>query len=123
MLCLAGVGCLWYLESAARRSRPDVGPALLDTSDVVATLDRNPGLRTGVGGEERLVIPTGVFIQSVEFVTANNVEVSGYVWQRYARSIPPDLERGIVLPEALEDAYEAREVFRYDEGGDEVIGW
>lgn len=123
VLCLVGVGCLWHLESAARRSRPDVGPALLDAGDVADVLDREPGLRTGAGGEERLIIPTGVFIQSVEFVTASNVEVSGYVWQRYAGSIPAEVERGIVLPEALEEAYEAREVFRYDEGGDEVIGW
>ena len=47
-------------------------------------------------------VPTGIFLQSFEFLNANNVELSGFVWQTYGPEIPDHIMRGIVLPEAVE---------------------
>ncbi len=69
------------------------------------------------------LIPTGVFVQSLQFNTANNVQVSGYVWQKYADNIPADITRGFVLPEAVAEAYRSTEAYRVHENGAEVIGW
>ncbi len=68
-------------------------------------------------------IPTGVMIQSMEFLSAGNVQVSGYVWQRYGPDVPNDLERGVVLVEAIKEAYDTREAYRYEEDGVETVGW
>ena len=38
-------------------------------------------------------IPTGVFLQSFEFLNSNNVEMAGFVWQTYGPEIP-DQSRG-----------------------------
>ncbi len=66
-------------------------------------------------------LPTGVFIQSVEFSSANNVLITGYVWQRYQQGIHDDLSQGVVFPEA--ESVEMEENYRRLEGDEEVVGW
>lgn len=34
-------------------------------------------------------VPTGLFLQSVQFTDADTVNVTGYVWQRYSSDLPP----------------------------------
>ena len=69
-------------------------------------------------------VPTGVFLQSFEFLNTNNVEIAGFVWQSYGPEIPDHVMRGVVLPEAVEEAYEAREAWRIEgDDGTEQIGW
>ncbi len=74
-----------------------------------------------VGVEEPIYVPTGVFVQSIEFTTANNVILTGYIWQKYQHSVPKSISRGFVLPEA-----ESAEISKsYDRPFEEgtVIGW
>ena len=67
---------------------------------------------------------TGIFLQSFEFLNAHNVQMSGFVWQSYGPEIPDTVTRGIVLPEAVEEAYKAKEVWRVkQDDGTEEIGW
>lgn len=70
-----------------------------------------------------VIVPTGIFIQSFEFSSANTAQVSGYVWQKISKK---DLEAGftpgIVFPEAksigrMEKAYEQ------DYEDYRLIGW
>jgi hypothetical protein len=69
-------------------------------------------------------VPTGIFLQSFEFLNTNNVEIAGFVWQSYGPEIPDHVMRGVVLPEAVEDAYQAEEVWRVElDDGTEQIGW
>jgi hypothetical protein len=70
------------------------------------------------------LIPTGIFLQSFEFLNTNNVELAGFAWQTYGPEIPDHIMRGVVLPEAVEEAYEADEVWRVElDDGSEQIGW
>jgi hypothetical protein len=68
-------------------------------------------------------VHTGVLLQSFEFLNASNVEMSGFIWQEYGPEIPDHVRRGVVLPEALEEAYEAEEAWRVERDGTEQIGW
>jgi hypothetical protein len=69
-------------------------------------------------------VPTGIFLQSFEFLDTNNVQMSGFVWQTYGPEIPDQVMRGVVLPEAVEEAYKAEEVWRVElDDGSEQIGW
>ena len=99
-------------------------------------------MRGEIRGEKPLHIPTGVFIQSVEFSSANNVTVTGYIWQKYPeesqvdpqhkellnRIIPFPSEAGsapspgFVLPEA--ESISVSEAYRQPTAdGGVVIGW
>lgn len=69
-------------------------------------------------------IPTGIFLQSFEFLNTNNVEIAGFVWQTYGPEVPDRVMRGVVLPEAVQEAYKAKEVWRVKgDDGSEQIGW
>lgn len=68
-------------------------------------------------------IPTGVYLQSFEFLSSHNIEMSGFVWQKYGPEIPDTVKRGVILPEQLEDDYELVEAWRSDVDGVETIGW
>lgn len=68
-------------------------------------------------------IPTGVYLQSFEFLNANNIEMSGFVWQKYGPEVPDSVQRGVVLPEQLEDAYNPVKAWDIEQNGVEEIGW
>jgi hypothetical protein len=59
----------------------------------------------------------------MEFLSGDNVQVSGFIWQRYSSDIPADFVRGVVLAEGVDDAYNTDEVYRYEENGVETVGW
>lgn len=75
-------------------------------------------------------IKTGIFIQSLQFFNSSEVNLSGYIWQRYQDGVhdaikPGDSEVGFVLPEQVNSGndIEPREVYRVRNGDEEVIGW
>ena len=74
------------------------------------------------GEEPPVFIPTGLYIESLQFKGPYNVLASGYVWQRYANDLPlKDLDKGFVLPEA--DYVRSDVVYRAQQGNEELIGW
>ena len=74
-------------------------------------------------GVKPILIPTGVVVKSMEFLTGDNVQVTGFIWQKYGPDVPKDLDRGVVLAEGVREAYDAKEVYRYVQDGVETIGW
>ena len=76
-------------------------------------------------------IKTGLFIQSLRFSGASDVNVSGYVWQHYEDGVNDKLKPapgeapGFVFPEQVDsgNTVEPREAYRMRNGKDEVIGW
>jgi hypothetical protein len=47
-------------------------------------------------------IPTGLFVQSIQFLNPYTVWTTGYVWQRLPVPMPPGLEEGVNFPEGSE---------------------
>jgi hypothetical protein len=103
----------------ADRWTETIGTALTSQQELDAFLAAHP--ETLERYEYR--VPTGAFLQSFEFLNSNNVVITGYVWQFYSDEIPSDVPRGIVFPEALDEAYEADEAWRIARDGGEEIGW
>ena len=73
------------------------------------------------GSNAPVFIPTGIYIESMQFKGPYDVQVSGYIWQRYANDVPEDIDRGVVFPEASYSRIE--EVYRGQQGDEELIGW
>lgn len=69
------------------------------------------------------LIPTGVYLKSFEFLSASDVEMSGFIWQKYGPDIPASVERKIALPEQLENAYAPVEAWNVTKDGVQEIGW
>ena len=68
-----------------------------------------------------IFIPTSLFIQSMEFDTAYNIKLTGYVWQKYPIDSGIDINHGVVFPES--EGTSITESFRYEKDGYLTIGW
>jgi len=123
VVCAVGIGTIWYM--VAHRSPDEDTPAsyrkVLSEADLNALKAEQVSLAQNANLETPIFIPTGVFIQSLEFTSANDVVVTGYVWQRYSDDIPAEISRGFVMPEG--DVIEGEEAYRIRQGNEEVIGW
>ena len=121
---LAALGSLWYLTTSEVRDRPTSGIPVDTQVEVDAALAPYLARADAAAVAPPYQVPTGVFLQSINFIDSHDVAVHGYVWQEYAAGIPTDVPRGVVLPEAVEDSYGAQEVYREPTAdGGERIGW
>ncbi len=66
-------------------------------------------------------IPTGIFVNNVQFVASNRIQISAYVWQRFTDGIHDDIPRGFLLPQSTETTI--TEMSRTKEGNTETILW
>ena len=124
-LVLAGIiGRLWYLEDAAYEPNKC---QLTDELSAQKDFEKKRNLADYPPDTILHPVYTGVFIQSLEFEDANDVNLTGYVWQRYN---PKDIDDppGIVFPEVVDSASniiprKEKEEYRLIVGDKEVAGW
>ena len=118
--CLIALGTMWVRAYTA-----PLAPAPADT--VVTTQDEVTRYLAALmpaperGSQPPVFIPTGLYIESVQFKGSYNVQLSGYVWQRYANDLPKDLDEGFVMPEAQYARF--FKVYQAQQGNEELIGW
>lgn len=51
-------------------------------------------------GELPLFVPTGIYVQSASFLAANEVQLTGFVWQSYTNGVHDGISRGFAMPES-----------------------
>ena len=86
----------------------------------------------------RYVIPTGVFIQSIFFLDANDVRINGHIWQKYPREYLEDFpldckdnfpggcpnDYGVIFPEEIDSSNTQNRLAYVKEFKEHlVIGW
>ena len=124
--CLIAIGTMWVRAYTA-------APAPAPAETVVTTQDEVTRYLEALmpdpepGSEPPVFIPTGLYIESLQFKGPYSVQVSGYVWQRYANDLPKDLvpkapdDTGFVMPEAQYARF--FKVYQAQQGNEELIGW
>ncbi len=117
VLCALAVLAIWLVITLAPFPQGS-GDPILSQSDLDHYLAARP---SATAGGPRILIPTGVFIQSIKFDSAFDPVVSGYVWQVYGPDVPQDVTRGFILPDG--DDIQSAEAYRETRGGAQVIGW
>ena len=115
------VMALWYLTLNAEHVSEDNVTPIVNHADLNVLKKRYTRESLLSHRDPPLYIPTGVFVQSIEFTSANNVILTGYVWQRYLDTYHKGLSRGFLLPEA--ESLEVEEAYRRKEKAGELIGW
>jgi hypothetical protein len=122
VLALAAVWVHINLTTRDLRHESMAGRPVLSQGDVDAFLAAHLGPANGDPPPYR--IPTGVLLESIEFLSANNVRVSGYVWQKWPDDVPADITRGVELPEAIDTANLGDPVYKLTQAaGGELVGW
>lgn len=120
-ILLVGIGWLWAVGYRLNPESNGPSSALVDRASVrrfVLDATRNSLKRTG---DLPIFVPTGVFIQTLEIISPNNVSITGYLWQKYAKNVPKTVTRGFILPDATDRTIS--EAYRRTDGENEVIGW
>lgn len=119
--CLAATCYLWSLVLDAPNERRNEQFAFRDPSAVSRFIDKYTQAAEKNHKKTPLFVPTGIYIKTLEFKGANDLKMSGYVWQRYTDGLHDGISRGFVLPEAQE--IKTTEAYRRREDNMEVIGW
>ncbi|MGE4158414.1 MAG: hypothetical protein AB7F75_04885 [Planctomycetota bacterium] len=121
---VAGTGGIWAIDHQAR-TELDLdfdGNRIVNGYGELSQFKRDH-IRGSLNARNSLplFIPSGLFIQTIEFSDFNNVQLTGYVWQKYQDGMPQDIRRGFTFPDSIgaviEPAYERRE------GDQTVVGW
>lgn len=88
--------------------------------------------KRGLSLKKSEAIPTGIFLQSLKFNNATEVNITGYIWQKYNKSVFADIPAGqdipvgFILPEAVDSGenLEPQQAYRRSiNAKEEVIGW
>jgi len=127
----------WVVEASYPKQIDNNAELRMMSSDLLNDFKRQ---KADVANSRHQSIPkyveTGVYLQSIEFDGANNVQISAYVWQHYLKGSHKGIGRGFVLPEAdtphIEEVY--RDLLDPSDPGcaieevnlrdcDEVVGW
>jgi hypothetical protein len=118
VLCLAGICFVLHQAVTAEADSNAAGIAVFDRVGVEAAFERflagNPDLARACLEDPPIEVPTGVFVQSIRFSSANNVVLTGYIWQKLRPGSSGEIVSGIVFPEAetidMQEAYKVGEV-------------
>src|SRR5581483_11173750 len=125
LILAIALAVVWALIDDSVRPIRGAGEAetpVLDQADVDAFLATR--LEPAGGRTTPYRIPTGVLLESIEFLSANNVRISGYIWQKWPPGVPTDIARGVELPEAVEGSDLVEPTYeRKTADGDDLIGW
>lgn len=128
LVSLVALLLILAMWSETARVKPPAFTIVDTPADLQSYLDEKSteGKNTQFTGDPPYLLPTGFFIQSMSFVSAANVNINGYVWQKYPAGYP--YQKGIDFPEEIfSDATTLREAYRDEVVEDgktyELIGW
>lgn len=121
LLLLLGIVAIWINEYYA--PYPVQNNSLILSNRAIVEQFQNDYSVTSLNESKKppFFVPTGLFIQSIEFLNATNIAISGYIWQRYPKDYEEVIEHGIIFPEATETAI--TEAYEREEGNEIVKGW
>ncbi|MBF0542927.1 MAG: hypothetical protein HQM08_00765 [Candidatus Riflebacteria bacterium] len=117
----AGIAIIWYLvlnyfEPAGTNELP-----IFETSMVEQFKEDFKDLCSRRGYPPPIYLPTGVFVQSVDFQSGQNVKVTGFVWQRFHKKYHKDLTQEIHFPESVDSTID--KAYEREYGDWKLVGW
>jgi hypothetical protein len=120
-LLVVGIAALWQEGYGEPSPSPAAETVLVNAASVRKFILDSTRASLKQKGSLPTFVPTGVLLQTLEIVGPNNINVTGYVWQKYARNIPKAVGRGCAIPEGSYSRI--TEVYRRADEDAEVIGW
>lgn len=117
---IIGTGFLWRYADIKELELPSEITKISSMKDVEQYKEAQDRYLDAIHKEKRFYIPTGVFVKATKFDGSNDIQTSGYIWQKYQLDeslesgvLPDDFcnlathnipkEKGILLVEAFEE--------------------
>lgn len=74
-------------------------------------------------GEHFIKIPTGIYIQNMNFANDGKIDLSGFIWQKIPASVNPDqVGQGFVFPQQTAQTY-YKKIYEKSLGDFNLFGW
>ena len=121
VILLVVLNLMWLRKDRDHQPSPTQLP---DQEAVDRYLDREWHPQTDQPESTRY-IPTGIFVQSLNFLSPVDIQVTGYLWQRYKDGEHDGLNRGFIFPEQINSGSDIAPIIthQYKVGDEEVIVW
>jgi hypothetical protein len=119
LILILGIALLW--GNIGNNYRFQNQTVLVDRAGIAHVLAEVDRMAEKHNAPHPFRIPTGLFIQSLEFTNANNVTVTGYLWQKYNLKKHRGIEQGFIFPESFSGS--VSETYRKRTGDIELVGW
>jgi|GEM_PF-1043439 len=116
-----GICGIWVLNRSFAEEEHEGTSPMLDQTLLSKFTEDYRSTSQKFGYTEPVFIPTGCFIQSIQFDGAVNVKLTGYVWQKFPAKGMPGVSEGIIFPEAVES--ELSKSFEREVDGVRTIVW
>lgn len=121
LLLVIGIGIIWDLALTYHPAVQTAGVKVSDKATLRAVMAsyRQSSQRRHL--EPPRYVPTGVYIDAIEFNNANDILVTGRLWQRYSDGYPDSLAKGVTVGRAK--GVSMKEIGTYPVSGGEVVQW
>lgn len=121
VLLTINIGAIWRLAYIYPYFNNEESYRIVDRDTLSSFMEdyRRQSLKRNL--DEPLLVPTGLFVQSIEFLGANSIKVTGYLWQKFNKKEHTKVARGVIFPEAEE--WNLEKAYTVVQGDTEVVGW
>jgi hypothetical protein len=101
-ILLLAIICVWYLALNYAKENECGSHIVYNESDIQKNETRFKYEYKRINKNGVLYsVPTGVFINNIQFKDQNTLSVNGVIWQKFAKELPSDLSRSFVFPNAV----------------------
>lgn len=122
LIFLGGVVFTWDLTLRIVDRGVENATRILDQASLQKFVAEEGRMSTAFRGNIAAVtIPTGFFLETLRFASANDVIITAHVWQKYTTEQLATVGQGVVLPDA--ESFELKETYRRQEEGYVTIGY
>jgi len=120
MLLLIELGWIWHSALSPSFYEKPGRTLMVDQASLYQFLASNVKQKP-LSKEPPIYVPTGIFIESLELLSANQVFLKGHIWQKYHEIDHRNVARGFILPE-LQSATIV-EAHRHQDNQTQLIAW
>ena len=123
-LCLV-IGGMWYIaDSDYNPNDNQLISMYAAEADLIVKLKQTGRYEKS----DKAFIPTGIFIQSLNFNNSSDVNITGYVWQKYPidnKLVNPEQNPGFIFPEQVDSGSNINPQLIYEDVYEDIViyGW
>jgi hypothetical protein len=121
LILVVGIGAIWHLALTYYSSSNVPGVKISDKETLKAVVHGYSVRSQARQLDAPYYVPTGVYIDTIEFQSANNLLIAGRLWQTYPAGYPAKMKKGFSIGRAKN--LKTTELSRSIDHGEERILW
>lgn len=116
---VSGIGLLWHNE---QRSLSIISNHVKPITNQQVLEAFTNELKSNSTTDTNFIVKTGIFLKDIQYTSTSQLNITGYIWQRYPTNFPPEIERDFLLPDCSD--FKIKDKISYKKNSDgELIVW